>query len=201
MSRARPIVLPDGDQVWFDTSQNGRPVEVEELELLAAVEDVSLDDLLDEELTQGQLVTRLRDALGQNGIPAQIEMRRNAARVQRQQQPECRICGMEGNSTRHHFVNRWLMRELSNYRLVGARSQCTVPVCSGCHVDLHNRNSGTEKSIVAYLNKDERKFARDLLELLRREHPKVFDLLAEGDAENVYEARLVRDWLEGRFDS
>lgn len=201
MSRARPILLPDGDQRWFDTSLNGRPVNSDELELLAAAEDVSLDDLLDEELTQGQLVSRLRDALGQNGIPAEIEMRRRAARVQRQQQPACRMCGQEGNSTRHHFVNKWIMKELSNYRSVGARTRCTVPICGTCHVGLHDRNGGTDKSIVPYLEKPEREFARNLIELLRREHPKVFDLLSEGDADNVYEARLIRDWHEGRFDS
>lgn len=200
VSRARPIRLPDGEALWFNTRLNGRDAEVADLELLAAFEDVSLDDLLDENLTQGDLILRLREALGQGGVPPQVEMRRRSAQAERQVQPRCRFCGAEGNSTRHHFVNRWIMKELTNYDEVGARSRCTVPVCGSCHVDLHDRSSGTDKSIAAVLNEREREFACDLLERLRREHPKVFGLLAEGDAESVYEARLVRDWLDGLFD-
>lgn len=200
MSRARPILLPDGNEVWFNISHNGREARVEELELLAAVEDVSLDDLLDEELTQGDLILRLRRALGQGGIPAEVEMRRRSARVDRQRQPQCRLCGQEGNSTRHHYVNRWIMRELSNYGEVGARNRCTVPICGTCHVDLHDRSGGTQKSIAQVLDANERRFACDLLERFRREHPGGFALLAEGDHENVYEARLVYDWLNGAFD-
>ncbi len=199
MSRARPITLPDGEEIWFDVSRNGQQASVEDLSLLASVEDIELDDLLDESLTRGDVLRRLRDALGQGQVPADVEMRRNAARVLRQQAPKCRICGVDGDSTKHHFVNRWIMRELSNYDEVGSRSKCTIPVCRACHIDLHDRNTPTY-CIVPFLSEDERRFARDLIESLRREHPKVLELLLDGDGESVYEARLIQDWAAGRFD-
>ncbi|WP_231379197.1 hypothetical protein [Candidatus Solirubrobacter pratensis] len=158
---------------------------------------IELDDLLDTHPTQGQIVEALRDALDQGTPPAEIVERRNAYRALRQVQPECRCCGRPGDSTRHHYVNRWMMRELSNYVQVAARSRCTIPVCIDCHRDLHDRDNTV--SIVGYLTQEERANARRLLEQLRREHPKIIELLAEGD-DQVYEARLVKDWLEGRFD-
>jgi len=198
MSRARQITLPDGEQWWYDTGKNGRLATHEQLELLTTITGVELDDLLDAHITQGQIVEALRDALDQGATPAEVAERQKVYRAQRQVQPECRLCGRPGDSTRHHYVNRWMMRELSNYVKVGARSQCTIPVCINCHRDLHNRDS-PNVSIVKYLTREERTNASRLLEQLRREHPAIIDLLAEGD-DSVYEARLVKDWLEGRFD-
>lgn len=198
MSRARPVTLPDGSEYWFDMGTVKDQARADDLELLASFEDVEIDDLLDESLTRGDVLRRLREHLGVGNIPAEVEMRRRAARFERQRQPECRICQKTGDSTKHHFVNKWILKELSNYEQVGARSRCCVPVCIDCHRDLHDRSTDTV-SIVPYLEPHERQFARDVLEQLRREHPKILDLLAEGDY-SVYEARLVKDWLEGRFD-
>ena len=68
------------------------------------------------------------------------------------------------------------MLELENYQAYAARSICTIPICIGRHRDLHYRNDGTEKSIVQYLRDHERKFAQKLLDELREQHPKIFDL-------------------------
>ena len=51
-----------------------------------------------------------------------------------------------------------------------------------------------------YLNEDEKRFVNENIDRLRREHPKVFDLLKNGE-DSVYEACLVRDWLAGKFDA
>ena len=113
-------------------------------------------------------------------------------------EPECRKCGAEGQSTRHHFVNRWLMLLLENYQAYAARSRCTIPLCVECHRDLHDRRDESGKSIIPFLRPHEAAFAQKLLTELREQHPKIFDLLAGGTG-NVYEARLIQDYLAGEF--
>jgi hypothetical protein len=199
MSRARPIYDEQGDPVlWFDTSKNGHEATDSQVELLGSVLGVDLDDLLDASLSQGDVLGQLREELGQGVVPEEVLVRQRAARAERKSQPECRICDKTGNSTRHHYVNRWMMRELSNYHIVGARSRCTIPVCTHCHRKLHDRSNGPV-SIVPYLTDDEKAFACDLLERFRRERPSVFELQANGDP-SVYEACLVQDWIAGKFD-
>jgi hypothetical protein len=198
MSRARPVTLPTGETLWFDTALNGTRATGDQLELLVSVTGDELDDLLDANVTQGELVRRLREALDQGCIPEDVLERQRLYKAMRKLDPECRCCGRPDNSTRHHFVNKWIMKELSNYRDVGARTRCTVPVCIECHRDLHDRNNEAV-SIVGYLTAEERHFASELIERLRRERPDIFNLLAEGD-DSVYEARLVKDWLDGHFD-
>lgn len=207
MSRARPIDLPHDiahelglpdARIWFDVHRNGDKASVEQLELLVVVTGDELDDLLDADVTQGALIRHLREALGQGCIPAEVAERQRAYREMRKHAPECRSCGLPGNSTRHHFVNKWIMKTLSNYVEVGARPLCTIPLCIECHRDLHDR-SDEAVSIVPHLTRAERCFASDLIERLRRERPGIFNLLSEG-APETYEARLVRDWMEGLFD-
>jgi hypothetical protein len=197
VSRARPIEF-NGQTLWFDTNQNGQKATAEQLELLAAAEDITIDDLLDEGLTQGQVLFRLREAIHGNVIPAEVLERRRQRKIDAQKQPECRMCAKVGNSTRHHFVPRWLMRELDNYLAYSARSRCTIPLCVECHRDLHSRNNTEDKSIWRYLNTDERLFAQKMLDELREQHPKVFDLIAGGD-QTTYEGTLVGDYIAGRF--
>lgn len=208
MSRARPIDLPgeiahslglDDTRIWFDVHRNGEQATAEQLELLVIVTGDELDDLLDADVTQGALIRHLRRALDQGCIPADVAERQKAYRLLRKQAPECRACGMPGNSTRHHFVNKWIMKELSNYPEVGARPRCTIPLCIECHRDLHDRHRGEAVSIVGHLVAAERRFASDLIERLRRERPGIFRLLSQG-APETYEARLVRDWMDGLFD-
>jgi len=203
MSRARPIEV-DGRTIWFDTSANHKRATVTQLELLAAVEDISIDDLLDEGLSQGQLLFRLREKIHGNLIPAEVMERRRLRRIEAARQPECRICSpagleCEGQITRHHFIPRWLMRELENYTAYAARVKCTIPICVGRHRDLHYRDGEQGgKSIVDCLTADEKAFGAKLLGELQEQHPKIFELLASGD-ETTYEGTLIRDFLAGRF--
>lgn len=197
MSRARPVII-NGVEHWFDTRRNNQKARADQLELLAVVEEIDLDDLLDENLSQGDVLLRIRKALGSDNIPENIEERRLEARRERQKQPECRLCGAIGNSTRHHFVNRWIMKELSIYNTFAPKRLCTIPVCIECHRDLHSRSNGPNH-IFDVLTDDEKKTATILLDSLRREHQKIFDLLSEGD-DAVYEACLIRDWIRGEFD-
>jgi hypothetical protein len=202
MSRARPLLI-NGEQHWFDTKFNNRKATAEQLELLAAVDAVPLDDLLDEGLSQGQVITRLREALHGDLIPPEVMERRLARKAEAALQPQCRICTptgeeCEGEITRHHFIPRWIMRELDNYVAYAARSRCTIPICVGRHRDLHYRSDEAPKSIIPYLTDAERAFGAKLLDELREQHPKIFDLLAGGD-QSTYEGQLVRDYLSGRF--
>jgi hypothetical protein len=192
MSRARPICGK-----WFDTDQNHRKATDEQLELLATVEQIELDDLLDTPLTQGEVVRRLREALGQNPIPKEVVERRQKWRRERSAQPSCRKCGKVGDSTKHHFVNKWILKELSNYQQIGSRDRCTIPLCIDCHRDIHARN-GEDVSIASLLNTEEKSYAQARIEQLLLEHPKIFNLLIQGNA-NVYEARLAKDWANGLF--
>lgn len=198
MSRARPVRLPDGTKIWFDMRKQGQRASDEQVELLAVIEDVDLDDLLDAVLTQAEVLERLRLALGQGPIPTDVLRRRDEWRQARQILPQCRKCEKEGDSTKHHFVNKWLLRELPDYTQKWAdRGKNCIPVCIDCHRRLHQRD-GDEKSIASYLTDEERGFADVALTELAERRPKLLILIARGD-DDTYETRLVRDWLEGRF--
>lgn len=194
MSRARPILGH-----WFDVQRNSQKATAEQLELLATVEDVDLDDLLEEVLTQGHVVDRLRNHLGQT-IPPEVLAKRQKWREQRQQANNCRICGKQGDSTQHHFVNRWILKELDGYeRKWASRVKNCIPVCIDCHRDLHSRANGPH-SIAPFLDDEEKEFAERAIMALFEEHPKLFLMMARGD-DSVYETRLIRDFIEGKFDT
>jgi hypothetical protein len=206
MSRARSIHF-NGEKHWFDTSINGAPAKPNHLELLAAVENIEIDDLLDEGLNQGEVIDRLRCSLGQGGtivIPAEIVERQRQRREQAQTNRICRAHpgneGCEGRITRHHFVTKWLMLELENYDSYSRRDKCTIPLCVGFHRDLHMRNSNTDKSIVRYLNDEDRQWAHKMLSELEEQHPKIIKLMRKGDPAVSYEAQLIRDYDAGLFD-
>lgn len=197
MSRARSIKHPNG-KLWYDTHRMTEQASDEQLELLATVEQIDLDDLLDEILTQQQVVSRLREGLHGGYIPAEVIERRQKWRERRQVQPSCRKCGKVGDSTKHHFVNKWILRELEGYQSKWAdRSKNTIPICIDCHRDLHSRENGPE-SIVSHLSDEEKRFAEAALTALADERPKLLVLIARGDS-SVYEARLVKDWFENLF--
>lgn len=202
MSRARSI-NHNGERHWFDTHANSMPAKTAHLELLAAVENIDIDDLLDEGLNQGAVIQRLREGLDQGVIPAEVLERQRARREQAQSQRVCRIhtewASCEGRITRHHFIPKMLMRELENYEAYARRDRCTIPICMGFHRDLHMRNSDEDKSIVDYLTDDERQFAQKMLSELEEQHPKIIKLLRSGDPTVSYEARLIRDYDEGNF--
>lgn len=201
MSRARYIDLSDDpeDRIWFDTHLDGEKAKPAHIEVLALVEDIDIDDLLDGHVTQKEVILRLRNALGQNGIPEEIEERRKKWKEARRVAPECRICGKKGDSTKHHFVNKWILRELSEYsRKWSDRSVNTIPVCISCHRNLHERE-GPAKSIVEYLNSEEREFAYDALKAFTEQKPKTAWLITLGD-DSVYEARMMKDFVVGLFD-
>lgn len=196
-SRARPVTI-NGEQHWFDMSQQGATATDKQIELLAVVEGVDLEDLLEASITQAEVLERLRVALGTT-IPHAALAERQKWRRKRRSAPPCRICEKKGDSTRHHFVNRWILRELSGYaaKWSNRRDNC-IPVCIDCHRDLHDRN-GTPKSIAHLLTPSEKAFATAALEQLAEERPKLLILLARGD-KAVYEAQLVKDWFAGEFD-
>lgn len=208
MSRARPIGQDeDGEPLlWIDRRLDGNVATPGQMELLAAACNLDLDDLFDERPTQREVVERLREAFGEDRVPAWVKEHRAQLRALRALEPPCRLCGRVGDSTRHHFVNKWIMLELSNYKQVADRRLCTVPVCVDCHRWIHLRNDG-ERSIARQFGKawwviltdEERRFTSLLIERLRRERPDIFALLEEGDR-SVYEACLVQDWLAGEFD-
>lgn len=196
MSRARPI-RANGQELWVDMKAQSQEATEEQLELLATVENLDLDELFDEALTQGEVVKRLRDALG-DSVPESVRVRKEKLKEERQRIPECRICGKKGDSTKHHFINRWILRELDHYALRWAdKTKCTIPVCIHCHRNLHSRTHGSH-SIVEYLDSREKAFAESALKALSEERPKILILLARGDTD-VYETKLVRDWIEGKF--
>lgn len=197
MSRARSVQLPTGEVAWFNV-KDGRATDAQ-LELLATYEtDCDLDDLLDQELSQAEVIRRLRGALGLLPIPQHIFEKRQKWRQERSHAPRCRICEKPGDSTNHHFVNKWMLKELSGYgtRWSNRRQNC-IPLCIHCHRSIHMRDD-TPKSIVHLLSNEERAFAEAALSALAEEHPRVLVLLARGD-DSVYQTRLVRDWIEGKF--
>lgn len=202
LSRARPFIDPlTKEETWFD--QRAR-ASAAQLELLADWSDESIDDLLDAGLTARQVLFKLREVATPGVIPELVlERRRERERVHGLA-PACRICQLngwecEGRITRHHFVPRWIMLQLENYQAYAARSACTIPICVGRHRDLHFRgeNDGP-KTIIPYLREHERKFAQKMIDELRAEHPKIFDLLSSGTEES-YEGTLIRDYLSGAF--
>jgi hypothetical protein len=197
MSRARPITI-NGETHWFDTDRNHRKATDKQLELLATVEQVDLEDLLESNITQGEVIRRLRIALGDVPIPFWVLAKRQKWRKERAEQPPCRICKKIGDSTRHHFVNKWILKELRHYAQKWAnRRENTIPLCIDCHRDLHYRNNGPV-SIVKYLTPQEKEFVDRALATLAEERPKLLILLAKGD-DSVYESRLAKDWLQNRF--
>ena len=197
MSRARPIKIGD-ERIWFDTARNGERAKEDHLELLALVEDIDLDDLLDEHVTQGEVIKRIRGALGIDNIPAEIVKKREDWRDARHEAPQCRICGKEGNSTKHHYVNRWILKELVDYAWKWAdRNKNTIPVSIKCHRELHKRD-GEAKSIAPYLKDNEKDFVEAALIALQKQRPSVALLLARGD-DSVYESQLLKDWINGVF--
>ncbi len=184
--------------MWFDMARNNEKATHDQLELLCSVLDLELDDLLDSIVTQGDVVRMLREHLGQDRIPDHVLFRRQQQRAERQALPKCRICEREGDSTKHHFVNKWILRELEGYVQKWAdRSKNCIPVCIDCHRDLHNRNNGPV-SIADKLDADEKAFVEAALTALSEQRPKLLILIARGD-DSVYEARLVKDWFEGKF--
>jgi 5-methylcytosine-specific restriction endonuclease McrA len=192
MSRARPI-----QGHWFDMNQNSKKATGEQLELLATVENVDLDDLLEEPLSQGDVVTRLRRQMGQV-IPPDVLAKRQKWRQERQKAKNCRICGKIGDSTQHHFVNRWILKTLDGYeRHWSSRLKNCIPVCIDCHRDLHSRANGSH-SIAEFLNDEEKQYAERAIMALFEQHPKLFLMMARGD-DSVYETRLIRDFIEGKF--
>jgi hypothetical protein len=194
MSRSRSLII-NGEKEWFQTTS--AKATDRQLELLASVEDVDLDELLESSITQAEVLRRLREALGQGAIPHEVLVRRQKFRRARQAQPGCRLCGKAGDSTRHHFVNKWILRELEHYqaRWADRRENC-IPVCIDCHRDLHDR-SNPSVSIADRLTDREKAFANRALEALAEERPRLLILIARGD---VYESRLVKDWFDGKLN-
>lgn len=197
MSRSRAITI-NGSQHWFDVKKNHKKATDKQLELLAMAENVDFDELLESNITQGDCILRLRTALGQGIIPHEVLVRRQKWRAERAEQPPCRICRKTGDSTRHHFVNKWILKELDGYQRKWAdRRENTIPLCIDCHRDLHLRSNGPV-SIAEYLTDKERAFADRAIAQLAEERPKLLILIARGD-DSVYEARLIKDWFEGKF--
>lgn len=197
MSRAK-CFEHHGEEIWFDY-KNPAPT-VEQLEALADYTGISLDDLLDEGLTQKKVAQRLFECVNADLIPPEVLERRRAREEWQRNAPACRMCGdsgCEGGITRHHFIPRWMMLMLDNYQTYASRSMCTIPICLGRHRDLHSRTANP-KSIAHLLTESERMFAQKLLDEFSEQHPATFGLIAGGD-EHSYEAQLVRDYLEGLF--
>lgn len=205
MSRARHIGNDCSEPClnqshWFNISDSHLKATDEQLELLASFEDVDIEELFEAGITQGECLRRLRESLGQiPEIPEIVRKRRDRFREQRRAAPPCRICDKKGDSTKHHFVNRWILRELESYerKWANRRENC-IPVCIDCHRDLHDRN-GTPKSIAHLLSNAEKAFADRALTALSEERPKLLILIGRGSS-SVYEARLVKDWMEGKFE-
>lgn len=197
MSRAK-YFNHNGEGMWFDYKARATAAQ---LELLADYEGIEIDDLLDEGLSQKQVARRLFEATSHVVPPEILERRRERERLHGVS-PACRICALngwecEGRITRHHFVPRWLMLELDNYPAYAARRLCTIPICVARHRDLHVRDNAG-KSIVQYLRTTERKFAHKMLIELEEQHPKIMELLLDGEYYS-YEYQLVRDFRHGLF--
>jgi hypothetical protein len=195
MSRAKEFKDKDGNVLWFDYKSVAT---IPQLELLADLTDEPIDDLLDAGLSQKEVARRLFTLDGL--VPAHVLEKRR--QVREQDTPSCRWCDhygleCEGRSSRHHFVPRWLMLELENYKSYAPRNVCTIPICLGRHRDLHLRG-GSPKSIVPCLDERERKFAQRLLEELREQHPATFNLILGGSGE-TYEGQLIDDFVHGAF--
>lgn len=198
MSRARPITI-NGETHWFDKNENNRKASDKQIELLSTVEQVDLEDLLESNITQGEVIRRLRIGLNEHDpIPFWVLQKRQKWRKERVTQPPCRICGKIGDSTRHHFINKWILKELNHYAQKWSnRRENTIPLCIDCHRDLHYRNNGPV-SIVRFLTPREKQYADRALSALAEERPKLLILLAKGD-DSVYESLLIKEWLQNKF--
>src|SRR5208282_4539272 len=199
MSRARDWVHPlTGRIFWFD-AYDGEAT-VEQIELLAEMEDADIDDLLDERLSTKAVLYRLNHNSGL--IPHEIIAQKRARAANAPRLLVCRLHGedgdCEGSITRHHFVPRWLMLELPDYISYAPRTYCTFPACVGWHRELHLRDGSNEKSVAPYLTDAEKDIADHLIESLKVERPNLFSLIAHGD-DNSYEYQLIHDWQEGKF--
>lgn len=203
MSRARDWTHPiTGEVFWFDAYDS--EATVEQLEVLAEMEDAEIDDLLDERLSTRAVLYRLNHNSGL--IPHEIIERKKARVLSTQRPLICRYHGEEGECegaiTRHHFVPRWLMLELPEYIEYAPRSYCTIPACVGWHRFLHLRQQNGHKgskSIAPYLTDDEKRLVHEMIATLRQERPKLYSLIAGGDRTS-YEWQLIHDWRRGLFD-
>src|SRR5689334_16595627 len=123
----------NGEVIWFNTSNGHKQATDKQLELLAIVEEADLEDLLESAITQADVLRRLQNAFGTNVIPHEVLLRRQKWREQRSTAPSCRICKKEGDSTRHHFVNKWILKELDQYETKWSkRTENCIPVCIDC---------------------------------------------------------------------
>src|ERR1017187_9201071 len=172
MSRARDWTHPDTGRVfWFDAYDN--EATVEQIELLAEMEAVDIDDLLDERLSTKGVLYRLNE--NSKLIPHDV-IARKRARAGAQNKPQtCRFhedpTECEGLITKHHFVPKWLMLELPDYEKYAPRSRSTVPACVGIHRFLHRREGGASKSIVPVLTDGEKNLADRMIRSLKDERP------------------------------
>ena len=202
MSRARDWTHPETKQVhWFDV--HGQAT-VDDLELLAEAEGIDLDDVLDANLSKSEILFRLNRT--SNLIPpAGLTQDKRRKDNRPQVPPTCAICSVEGwqcegRMTRHHFVNKWIMLELTDYEKYAPRSNCCVWVCAASHRFLHARNDDVaSKSIAKYLGDREKKIAHTLISSFREERPRIYALIAGGD-KTSYEWQLVQDYRRGLFD-
>jgi hypothetical protein len=158
----------------------------------------NLESLIDGNLTQREVQERLRAALGQGEIPPHIRERREAYRRAHQGNGVCRKCQDTDQITRHHFVNKWMLKLLHDYKQHwGHRWLCTIPLCLTCHRRLHSRDD-SDKSIIELLRPEELDFAQTALEVILYQRPAVARLPMFGDP-CVYEAQLMHDFRAGHF--
>jgi hypothetical protein len=201
MSRARDWTQPHTGRVyWFDSYDS--EATVEQLEVLAEMENAEIDDLLDERLSTKAVLWRLNHNSGL--IPHEIIEQKKARDLSMQRPLVCRYHDdskdCEGRITRHHFVPRWLMLELPEYVSYAPRSYCTVPACVGWHRSLHLRDGKSNKSIAPYLTDAEKDIVDHLIESLKEVRPVLFDLILGGDLRS-YEYTLLNDWQNGLFNT
>lgn len=190
----------------FDKKASHKKATVAQLVALAVAEDVSLDDLLEEGLTQGQVRQRMTDIFHGDVVPQEVLERKRELRELARTQPRCRICSVlgtecEGFITRHHFVPRWLMLKLENYQAYATRRYCTIPICIGRHRDLHlDGDADTPKSIAQFMTDDERGFAQKMLdELFEQVGPSTREWLDTGGSGREYDYQLIQDYHNGHF--
>lgn len=199
MSRARDWTHPvTGRVYWFDAYGEAT---VEQIEVLAEMEGVEVDDLLDERLSTRAVLYRLNHNSGL--IPHEIiAQKRGGPGKYKYKAPVCRFhpdpTECEGVITKHHFVPRWLMLELRDYVDYAPRSYCTIPACVGIHRFLHKREGGASKSVASALTDDEKNLAEHLIRSLKAERPSLYNLIAQGDRTS-YEWQLIHDYETGRF--
>lgn len=190
----------------FDKKASHKKATASQLSGLAAAENIPLDDLLEEGLTQGEVRRRMTDIFHGDVIPPEVMERKRALKEAAKLQPSCRICATlgsdcEGFITRHHFVPRWMMLKLENYQAYAARSRCTIPICIGRHRDLHlDGDTDTPKSIAQFMTVTERQFAQKMLdELYEQVGPSTRNWLDMGATGREYDTQLIQDYHAGDF--